>query len=251
MAITGTFDFHARGIKWMADMLEDAKKNELPKAVQKTLTELAWDLKGSRGRAGLIEIQSRDDFDYIRRKSFIRGLTWAVPCKERHNINRMKSGAGIVERPRRTKAAHGVAKQQTASPIKNKYAPTPSARAGDLKARGVRRKYYKGVIMPPINATSAKGDEFYKKAARAAIDNRAMVVRGRKKSHRNYVVMVEGWKVWENGNTKPELRFLYQENPGGRARLKKKRPFVDRAGAEVMKKAPKLFTIQVDKYLFR
>jgi len=248
---SGPIYIDLRGLRTLKVGLDEIAEWKFPYAVKGTLNDMAMQMKGNRGSSGGIEKRARKGFKYARNKTFIRSLTWAEleKGKKGTKVESMRSGAGIVEINNKNRAAEGLARQQTASPVEHGFTPLPEARVGGNESRNVSssarhkrlnyvdltkfrpNKRVRGMVLAhktkrPIYFESKKGNRLIARP----IGNK-LIVRDR-----------------EENTIKIPMKILYYRNPHKTARLSRRVPFVDQAGDDALKNFNKYFYKNFDRY---
>lgn len=229
-----SIDVDTRGLLLWRDILRDLGENAIPLATRKTLNDVAFDMKGTKGRTGGIERRSHSEFDYRRNKTFIKSLTGMEKAKG-YDVNKMVAGAGIQGKSGKNQAAEGLAKQETGKDIKHKYAPLPKARISKSELKKVGRRNFHDNKGDYTDTT--RMDQYSKMRAIYKARKSGGVVLVRTKRGRNVIGKPHGSKKGRN----IKMKWIYQQNKGGVANLKGKRPFVSRAAEDAIKKTEKFF----------
>jgi hypothetical protein len=210
---------------------------------------MAFYMKGTKGARGRIEVRARGEFKNNRNKTFIRSLTWAKKATG-NNVNSMSSGAGVVSRSGKERAAKGLARQETASDVKHGFTPLKPARVTGSNARRVdgRNRHNK---LNYVDLTMFRRDRLMKALVLAQKVKKPVYIKGRR-GNRKYIARPMGRtpERFANGNSRVRLKFLYIKNKGGVARLRKKVPFVQMAGRDASKKFDEYFLDEFD-YMFK
>ena len=223
--------------------LEKLGRADLPIAVRGTLTELAFRMKGTSGKRGQIELQAKNEFDYIRNKTLFRAMTGVTKAKGL-KMSSMVSESGIIKRSGKDQVAEGLAQQQEGGKTKSKTTPLNPSRIGKNLSKKVRRTSYNRTLGKPIEATNARGKRFIKLALRAYNSGRGLAMTSRRGT--SFIVKVRGF-TRQRGKIKFRLDWLYRINKGGTVDLSKKRPFVNNAAKVVLKQLPRIFEDQANK----
>ena len=247
--------------KALKDRFERMHKSVFPRIVRNTLNDLAFDMKGGKGRRGTIEARSRTEFEHVRSKTFIKSIT-GVNKATGYDINKMQSTAGVEAGiQNKTRAADGLAKQEDGTSIKHEWVPLNSARVGKNEKKGVKSRARHKNMPDYIDVTDLDPRIRIKVMLSAAKKKLPVLVKGRKNG-KEYIARPTGIlnvfrpkgkkalnkraktfnRRKEKRNYRAELEFLYVRNKGGVANLKKRRKFVTKAGQDSIKKLDKFFT---------
>lgn len=233
-------------------------RNAFPVVIRKTLNDIAMDMKGKggkrkksngriiAGRKGTMLQQAESMFEYQRNKTFIKAMTGASFARGM-NINSMEAGAGIVSRSGRTKAAEGLARQQTGKDIDHRYAPLPKARISEEEVRRVAKGKTHSRKGDMIDTTSMSKTKFVAAKYKAKKEKKSLLVNGRNKR----LIAVPYGRSKKRGGSGVKLKFIYQENSSGKAKLKKKAPFVVKAAEQSIRRSNYYFNKNTDKMMRR
>lgn len=264
-----TIEIDTIGTERIRKHFDKVHQSVFPRIIRNTLNDLAFDMKGVKGRVGTIEARSRTEFDYVRSKSFIRGMVGVNKATGR-TISKLESSAGIEKnRSGRTKAAMGLAAQEEGSSIDHEWVPLKSARKGKNENMTVKSKARHSKMPDYIDVTDLDPRVRIKVMLSAAKRRLPVLVKGRKNG-REYIARPTGKlnvfrpkkktlnkraktfnRRKDKRNFRAELEFLYVRNQGGVADLKKKRLFVQKAGADSYKKVGNFFKKHVKNELDR
>lgn len=248
-------DIRTPDIANMRRGLDTISNKKFPTAVRETLNDAAFHMKGRGSRGGSLEKRANQLFEYRRNKTFIRSITGVNRAKG-YNVDRMFSESGVFNKSGKSKAGQGLKKQQTASDISHAFSPMKPARSGNNNNKHVTKGRRLRSIGNYVDVSDMSPKERLKEMIIASKDKTPILIRGKKgKSRKKKFIGVPAKRLIRSkkGDRKSskivKMRMLYAENQGRTAKLRKKRPFINKAGEDAQKKMVKYFYKHATKML--
>jgi hypothetical protein len=246
---------------------------QLKYACKYTLNELAMRMKGGKGGRGKIEHRANSEFDYQRNKSFLKKITGAKLVRNAKTINEMQSEAGVYSAGGTSKAAHRVAKQEKGGSLPHDYIPLNQSRKGNDKTQGVAAKNLHKKFGTPLDVRHRRGGLKIRYMMHASKAKRPMLIKGKngktffvrptgkvtrylkgksdgKQRSMTYGARTKRAAKYGTNSIRIELEFLYLKTEGN-VKLRKKRPFVQKAGNDVLLDLQKIFNREVNRQILR
>lgn len=222
----------------MANRLDKMSRSDFPIAVRSTLNNMAF-------RMQKVEISksAEREFDY-KRTNIVSNLSWATKASG-FNISKMKSEAGIVERPNRQRVARGLAAQEVGGRIQGRSTPKLSARGGSAAKKVRRTNQLQNNRL--INARNKRRDKYIAAASMAKQTGSLLVISTKSGSA---VARVVRFTRKKNNAVNIRLKWMYQlHNEDKRIEPSKTRKFIKKAYIKTMNGFNSEFMRQAERRL--
>lgn len=227
------------------DFFDGFHNSIAPRVVRNTLNDLAFTMKGGRGKTGTIEKRAKM-FDYQRSKTFIKSTTGVIKARGR-SIDNMKSVAGVMKMSGKETVTERLAQQEKAGRLKRKYVPTQKARIGGNLNKKINKASKHGNLNGLIDVTNRKRKIV--SLIKAHRDRKPVLIKSKRGD--TFLAFPEKKQVrrFKNGKVKVPLKFLYLQTSSGYIKLNKKRRFVQFAGSDALKDTQKIMNKHVEREL--
>lgn len=241
----GFIEIDLSRLKLLKAALDDMGEKKFPLAIRRTLNDMAFDMKGYKGARGGMEKRADQGFKHKRSRTFIRAMTYAERATG-YDVSKMSSGAGVIKKANKERAAEGLSRQETARDVKHGFTPLTDARSGNSARRVAPR--FRHNKLNYVDLTKLRQHNIMKALILAQRVKKPVYIKS-KNGNKSYIAKPIGRKVerFKNGNSRVPLKFLYRRNEGGIAKLKEKVPFVQFAGMDAFKKFDHFFIRNFDK----
>lgn len=221
--------------------LEKLGRADLPVAIRATINNLAFEMKGNKGKRGEIDKKAESGFTYRRDKNLFKAMT-GVSKATGLKIAKMSSKAGIINRSGKGELAEGLADHQKGGDTDQKATPLSTARTGKSIGKKVRSANRLSKLNA-INVRNKKGKQFMRLIIKAKKENKLLIVNGKRG---DALIARIGLMKRKKDGYNIKLQYLYRFNKSGKVNIKRT-PYINNAAKEVMKMGPAEFEKQAKR----